>query len=91
MSDVLESKRSIKKKLFELNPNCSYCNGKMQMDNCEAFNYVTIDHVVPVASGGKNEEQNYVIACHFCNQIKSNKFEFRGFKVKEESSLDYSR
>jgi uncharacterized protein (DUF433 family) len=35
-------------------------------------NSVTIDHVVPRASGGSNRRDNQVGACDICNMLKAN-------------------
>ena len=46
---------------------CQYCNNKF--DNSG----LTLDHVVPKSSGGKNTWTNLVTCCKDCNQKKKNK------------------
>jgi hypothetical protein len=42
------------------NFKCSICDGKN----------ITIDHIVPISKGGKNEKDNYCALCEECNLIK---------------------
>ena len=34
-----------------------------------------IDHIIPIAEGGTNEEENLWLLCETCNRAKSNKIE----------------
>lgn len=43
---------------------CHYCGGHF------APNELTMDHVIPVARGGKSDKNNVVPCCHACNQSK---------------------
>lgn len=43
---------------------CHYCGRKFQPDE------LTMDHVVPVARGGKSNRNNIVVSCFECNQHK---------------------
>ena len=43
---------------------CKYCGKKFPADE------LTIDHVVPVARGGKSTKGNMVVCCRDCNQQK---------------------
>lgn len=58
-------------KLFnELNPGHQYYhrNGKTgELIPLFQWQPATVDHVVPVKSGGRNEMDNYVTACWQCN------------------------
>lgn len=47
------------------NYTCRYC-GRPAMP-------ITLDHVIPLACGGSNEERNLVTACSPCNQKKGNR------------------
>lgn len=47
------------------NFTCQYC-GATPSDGAK----LVIDHIYPVALGGKNEESNYVTACSKCNSAK---------------------
>lgn len=46
---------------------CSYCKKELEVKYC------TIDHVIPRSRGGKDSFENYVIACHPCNNGKGSK------------------
>ncbi len=43
---------------------CHYCHGKF------APNELTLDHIVPVARGGRSTRGNMVVCCLNCNQQK---------------------
>lgn len=48
---------------------CEYCQSWMH----NAIHTFNIDHVVPVAKGGKNEVDNLALSCGGCNNAKSDK------------------
>lgn len=37
------------------------------------FVELTVDHIIPLSKGGKNEKKNKQCLCYTCNQIKGNK------------------
>ena len=43
---------------------CHYCGRKFEMDE------LTMDHIVPIARGGKSNKCNVVVCCLSCNQSK---------------------
>lgn len=43
---------------------CYYCGEKFERDE------LTIDHIVPVARGGRSTRGNMVVCCRSCNQEK---------------------
>lgn len=52
--------------LCECNRICAHCGTKLRMgDN------FTLEHVIPLNKGGKNEIGNYVALCQTCNKDKS--------------------
>ena len=51
---------------------CAICGCQLSIDDMNADNYITIDHIVPLDKGGKNELSNYQAACKCCNRVKSN-------------------
>lgn len=53
-------KGDLKKKLGE---KCVYCK-------CENQLILTIDHKIPLARGGADNEKNMQICCSICNQLK---------------------
>ena len=46
---------------------CYYCEKRFAMEQ------LTMDHVVPLARGGKSTKNNCVVACKDCNTEKGNK------------------
>jgi 5-methylcytosine-specific restriction enzyme A len=43
---------------------CHYCEGKFTAEN------LTMDHVVPLARGGRSTRGNVVVSCKVCNNKK---------------------
>lgn len=43
---------------------CHYCHGKFAVDE------LTLDHIVPVARGGRSTRGNMVVCCRKCNMEK---------------------
>lgn len=43
---------------------CHYCGGKFPAEE------LTLDHIVPVARGGRSTRGNMVVCCRACNQKK---------------------
>jgi 5-methylcytosine-specific restriction endonuclease McrA len=54
----------IRLELLGQHPYCHYCNRPLTRRRA------TIDHVVPLASGGKDTRDNYVLCCQRCNRMK---------------------
>lgn len=46
---------------------CQYCGKKLSRSAC------TVDHVIPVAQGGKNRWDNTVCSCYACNNSKEDR------------------
>jgi hypothetical protein len=44
---------------------CVHCGRRMAVDD------LTVEHVIPLNKGGKNEVRNYAVLCKPCNQAKS--------------------
>jgi len=58
------------KLLSEMNPNHEYFhpNGKTgAILPLFQWSWASVDHILPVSKGGKNELENYVTACWECN------------------------
>lgn len=55
-------------KFYAQSEKCYWCLSKIELKTCEA------DHVVPLARGGSNCEDNIVISCSKCNRQKSDLF-----------------
>lgn len=61
------SKPELKQKLFEIQGGkCFICGEKMDL----RVNDLEIDHIIPRARGGKDEENNYALVHKFCNRNK---------------------
>lgn len=55
-------------------PYCHWC-GKRVFDPrvdgpCDPLLVATVDHVIPRSKGGLDHSNNYVLACHGCNQAR---------------------
>jgi hypothetical protein len=48
-------------RLWAANPHCHWCGRKI------AKKFAMLDHIVPLAKGGRNEEGNYCLACRECH------------------------
>lgn len=57
----------VRNRIFErCEGKCAYCHGVLLYD--QPFH---IDHIVPLAKGGTNDESNLTLACPLCNSRKS--------------------
>lgn len=45
---------------------CEYCLSSQEY----VMGILQIDHIIPVAKGGKNDKTNLCLACELCNQYK---------------------
>lgn len=43
---------------------CYYCDENL------TFKQATIEHLIPISSGGSNSPDNLVISCRFCNNCR---------------------
>lgn len=53
-------------------PLCAYCRVETVVNPPPARHFLmrTIDHVIPLAKGGRDDESNCVVACLVCNARK---------------------
>jgi len=64
--------QKILRKLFERDgKRCIYCLRDVHLRIYALLPYATIDHFVPRSKGGKDNIDNYVVACADCNQKKA--------------------
>lgn len=69
----VQDKYWVRKRLMSKQKNLCYICGVHMMDNTTEKNWyrqATIDHVIPLAKGGSNSENNYAMACSLCNNLK---------------------
>lgn len=57
---------------------CYHCENKFRADE------LTMDHLIPIARGGKSDKKNCVPSCKECNTRK-------GYKTRAEMALDELR
>jgi hypothetical protein len=69
MSDVSETTRQRVRQ--RASNRCEYCLSHQDY----VMGILQIDHVMPVAKGGSNAEDNLCLACELCNQYKWTKTE----------------
>ena len=73
-----EAERNAKKRLRMyanlFNRDCreALLNKESKCCKCESKENLTIDHIIPVTAGGKNEIKNTQILCSTCNIKKGN-------------------
>lgn len=54
--------------------NCYHCGNPVSRFMIDADPLLaTVDHIIPLALGGKSDYNNLVLSCWKCNQLKSNK------------------
>lgn len=64
-----DAKKNLIKKLWEIqNHKCFICEQEIHLD----INSTNIDHIRPLANGGKDEPSNFAIAHEHCNKSKQN-------------------
>ncbi len=62
-----EAKKSLTKKLWEIqNHKCFICEQEIHLD----INSTNIDHIRPLANGGKDEPSNFAVTHEHCNKSK---------------------
>lgn len=65
--------KELREKVFEKNHGrCAICGMPLSLTHCQNYNYATIDHIIPLDKGGKNEMSNFQATCERCNKIKTN-------------------
>lgn len=55
----------------EAGGRCGYCLSKQEL----VYDILQIDHIIPLAKGGTNDETNLWLLCASCNRAKSDKTE----------------
>ncbi len=62
---------------------CEYCHSPQSY----VFGWLQIDHILPVAKGGSDDEGNLCLACEFCNQYKWTQTEGIDYQTGEQVPL----
>ena len=55
-----------KRKMMAIDPHCHWCRKRLTMKIGQP-NQATLDHKIPLALGGLDNANNWVLACHPCN------------------------
>jgi 5-methylcytosine-specific restriction endonuclease McrA len=64
--------RAAKKKMMAVTPHCYWCKRKLTME-IGSPNQATLDHKIPLALGGLDNANNWVLACEPCNHDRGSK------------------
>ena len=59
--------RDDKRKMMAVDPHCHWCRERLTM-KIGAPNQATLDHRIPLALGGLDNANNWVLACEKCNR-----------------------
>ncbi len=72
MGNLTRRKRACRERLFvEQGGRCYYCAKEIDMGKPTGHgDHGTIDHRLPLAQGGTNDQGNFVLACFRCNHVK---------------------
>lgn len=61
-----------KERIFnKCNGKCCFCGMRLQMENPNEKNYLTLDHITAKCKGGTNRDDNLQALCWTCNELKS--------------------
>ena len=65
-------KENIRKELYQKSNKCTYCGKVLQIiNNKSEDDYLTLDHIIPVALGGLSDIDNLQSTCKSCNGKKA--------------------
>jgi 5-methylcytosine-specific restriction endonuclease McrA len=62
-------------KQFGLNDECPGCGCIMHVGGKDDATLCTVDHIIPLAEGGTDEEWNWSLLCKGCNNAKGDYME----------------
>ena len=62
---------------------CGYCLSPQHL----VMAHLQIEHIVPLAAGGSNDESNLWLSCPICNSHKSDKSTFQDHETGDTVSL----
>lgn len=66
--------QELKRRIFDRDGSaCSSCGSRLESEHPDASHGATVDHIVPKAAGGGDEENNLTAMCRRCNGIKQDK------------------
>jgi 5-methylcytosine-specific restriction endonuclease McrA len=70
-SNACGPETALRKAVATFGAECFYCKKSLvKKDNGKDYNW-TLDHVEPLAHGGKSTLSNFVITCPTCNRLKA--------------------
>lgn len=64
-------------RLWKENPYCFVCE-----KNIDDFSEATLEHIIPLAFGGRNSSENIAISHRFCNELKGSLISKEDWKKK---------
>ncbi len=65
---------------------CEYCHA----DERWQFVPFTVDHIIPISSGGTNSLENLALACFHCNRHKSDKKSIGGIQLFNPREMSWN-
>lgn len=64
--------RAKKERIFyKCRGKCCFCGMKLQIDNPNEKDYMTLDHIIAKCKGGTNRDENLQALCWNCNELKN--------------------
>ena len=61
-----------KERIFnKCNGKCCFCGMRLQMENPNEKDYMTLDHITAKCKGGTSRDDNLQALCWTCNELKS--------------------
>jgi 5-methylcytosine-specific restriction endonuclease McrA len=69
--------KRLRRQLVHRGMPCAECGRPVTTHDAKLDTHAELDHIVPVALGGKDERSNYQVLCRRCNRRKGKKMPLR--------------